>query len=706
LQRSPEFMPDSPGQPGADFVFGPFRLLTARHELLAHGVPVAIGQRALDVLLVLVRRHGELVTKDELMGEVWPGVTVEENNLAVHISALRKILGQAEDGKSYLQTVAGRGYRFVGAVTRHDLTRSAQPAESTAATKAAPPRADIPHNLPQLLSGLIGRAEELGILRARLQQHRLVTLTGSGGVGKTRLAVEAGVQALRDYPDGVWLIDLAPIKGAVVPSVVSEVLGVGNAGHTAGGLAAAIKSRHVLLILDNCEHVLVESAQLAETIVRACPLVSILATSRERLAVAGESVFRLPSLAGPQAIEGLTAQAARSFPAIAMFVERAAALGEGFVLTDENVAAVAAICRRIDGIPLAIELAAPRLRVLSERQLASGLDRRFALLTGGSRTAVPRHQTLHALIEWSYELLSRAEQQMLRRLSVFSGGSTLASIAAVVTGDDITEAQVFDLIAALVEKSLVIAERQRDEARYRLAESTRYFASDKLLAAREQERHRQHARHLARRLEEAADAWESTASEPWLARYGADIDNLRTALAWSFGPDGSAAIGLELVGYSHVLWSELALMLEHRYWVERGLALASADTPQAIVARLLSWQAGDLKDVDDPTDVDDALRAAALHHGLGDPFEQGKMLLRAGAGRLIQDSGGDGERLLRQALDLLRPFGNTKTLARCLSALASARLFAEDKAGAQSLHQEAVAITRGLAAMTSTAPGI
>src|SRR3954471_12349910 len=197
----------------ASFAFGPFRLLAARHELLAQGVPVAIGQRALDVLLALVRRHGELVTKDELMSEVWPGMVVEENNLAVHISALRKILGQTGDGKSYLQTVAGRGYRFVASVTYEELSRTAEPAPSAAAPTAPD---GVAHNLPQLLTSLIGRGEELVMLKERLKSHRLVTLTGAGGVGKTRLAIETGLQALPSYPDGAWLVDLAPIRDGVV----------------------------------------------------------------------------------------------------------------------------------------------------------------------------------------------------------------------------------------------------------------------------------------------------------------------------------------------------------------------------------------------------------------------------------------------------------------------------------------------------------
>jgi len=618
----------------------------------------------------------------------------------VHISALRRILGKTEDGKSYLQTVAGRGYRFVAPVIQEGVARIAVPPVAAEAAK------EPPHNLPQLLTRLIGRSEELGVLHERLKSHRLVTLTGAGGVGKTRLAIETGQQALPSYPDGVWFIDLAPIRN-LVAALVAEMLGLSHAGDGAGTLAAALKERQLLIILDNCEHVIGDSAALAETLIRACPHVSILATSREPLAIAGESVFRVPSLPAPDANEGLTAQAARHFGAVEMFVERAAALGEGFALTDQNAATVAAICRRIDGIPLAIELAAPRLRVLSERQLASGLDARFGLLTGGSRTAVPRHQTLQALIAWSYELLSGAEQLMLRRFAVCAGSTALASIAAV-TGPDIAPAQVLDLVTSLVEKSLIVADRRHDETRYRMPESTRYFALDQLAAEqaqdRHQDRHRLHARHFVERCAQATQDWETSASEPWLARYGADVDNLRAALTFAFSPEGSHEIALDLVGRSHVIWSELGLMLEHRHWVERARALVATDTPPLTQARLLSWQSGDVKDADDPSDIEDALSAALLYRGLADPFHEGKMLLRAGAGRLMQDSmqmstpadGEGGEALLGAARALLARFGATKALAQCVSALASARLFAGDMDAAQALHREALAITRTL----------
>ncbi|MBV8835663.1 MAG: hypothetical protein JO000_03935, partial [Alphaproteobacteria bacterium] len=437
--------------------------------------------------------------------------------------------------------------------------------------------------------------------------------------------------------------------------------------------------------------------------IRTCPQISILATSREPLAIAGESVFRVPSLPAPEAGEGLTADDVRRFGAVEMFVERAAALGEGFALTDQNAASVAAICRRIDGIPLAIELAAPRLRVLSEKQLARGLDERFSLLTGGSRTAVPRHQTLQALIAWSYELLTGAEQQMLRRLAVCAGPTALASIVAIA-GPEIAPAQVLDLVTSLVEKSLILTDLRHDETRYRMPESTRYFALDRLAAEHEQDRHHQHARHFVERLAQATAAFETSASEPWLARYGADVDNLRTALAFAFGPAGDRETALELVGCSHVIWSELGLMLEHRHWVERGRALVTKETPILTQARLLSWQSGDIRDADDPNDIDEALAAAALYRRLCDAFHEGKMLLRAGAGRLTLESvqavtpeGESGEALLRAARALLAPSGNTKTLAQCVSALASARLLAGDTAQAQALHRDALAIAQRLA---------
>src|SRR5215467_177736 len=682
-----------------NFAFGPFQLLGARRELLAHGVPVTLGQRAFEILLMLVNRHGQLVTKDELMAEVWPGVVVEENNIQVHISAVRKVLATAGDGERYLLTVAGRGYRFVAPVKRESVAEiKAAPAPGPDQSAAVPAAfGAATNNLPQQLTSLIGREADLADIKARLGSHRLVTLTGSGGVGKTRLAIEAGCSLLDRYPDGVWLAELAPLNDSqLVTSIIGEVLGVSLSAPSGAieTLASALKNKALLLIVDNCEHVIAEAARVAEALMRNCPRLSILASSRERLAIAGESVVRVPSLPAPEAAGTLTAARAGEYAAVRLFVERASALGCGFSLTVANAATVGSICQRLDGIPLAIELAVPRLRVLSLEQLARGLDERFRLLTAGNRTALPRQQTLHALIDWSYALLGDAEKMLLTRLSVFFGNAALASITAVVASAEIPSEQVGDVLLSLVEKSLVHADPAGGEFRYGLLESTRYYASEKL--ADGPRMRRRHAEHFAARLAQATAQWETTPTQQWIACYQPDIDNLRGALEWAFGPDGDVAVGLDLVAHSHVLWAELGLILEHRRWVIAALDKVGKGTPSEVTAGLLSWQAGDVRELDDPADYEEAVRAAGLYRKLGDGFHEGRVLLRAGTARLSPDSVDEGERLLRKAHALVRPFGTTKTLARCLSALASARLFAGDLSDARSLHRQAIDVYRDL----------
>jgi predicted ATPase/DNA-binding winged helix-turn-helix (wHTH) protein len=675
--------------------FGPFRLLVGRRELLAHGVPVTLGQRAFDVLLALVRRRGQLVTKDELLTEVWPGVAVEENNLQVHVSALRKVFKAAADGERYLVTVAGRGYRFVAPVQAAGTGVADSQASSGAADAAHAPTTPVLSNLPQPLTSLVGRDGELGTIKARLVEHRLVTLTGAGGVGKTRLAIATGTMLETLFPDGVWLAELASLNDPqLVLSVIAEVLrgSVGGGKASADEVVGALRDKHLLLIIDNCEHIVADVSRIADLLLRKCPRISILATSREPLAISGEHVFPVPSLPTPDAATPLTGAAAGAYPAVRLFVERAGARGIDLKLNDSNAAIIGSICRRLDGIPLAIELAAPRLKVLSLQQLARGLDDRFRLLTGGPRTAVPRQQTLQALIDWSYGLLTAAERLFLHRFAIFAGDASLASVIAVVANGEIAPEQTLDLLSSLIEKSLIVADLAGNEPRYRMLESTRYYAREKLAHAGEAEMRRRHAHHFAARLSEASDAWEITSSQKWVAEYAADIDNVRAALDWAFGPGGDVAAGLALVGRSHVLWAELGLMLEHRHWVEEALRHCTAKTPQDVVARLLSWQAGDVKDIDDPAEYEDAMRAAAIYRKLGDRFAEGKMLLRAGMARLWPDHSEDAERLLRDAHAVLSPYAKTKSLARCLSALATARLFAADVVAARELHARAVGI--------------
>lgn len=678
------------------FTFGPFCLLVQQRELLAHGVPVTLGQRAFDILLLLVSRYGQLVTKDELMAEIWPGIVVEENNIQVHVSGLRKVLAKAGGDERYLVTVPGRGYRFVAPV---DSVSGAPPQSRTPALpdQVAAPIPSASNNLPQQLTPLIGREAEIAEINNRLTSHGLVTLTGAGGVGKTRLAIEAGRSLLDRYPDGVWLAELAPLNDAqLVTSTIGEVLGVNLTAPAVATdtLVAALKGKQLLLIIDNCEHVITEAARVTEALIKACPRLSILASSRERLTIAGETVIRVPSLPTPPASAVLTGASAREYASVRLFAERAKALGIGFDLTDANAATVGSICQRLDGIPLAIELAVPRLKVLSVEQLAGGLDERYRLLTGGSRTAMPRHQTLHALIDWSYALLSEAEKLLLARLSVFAGSATLASVIAVVADGGIPPEQVGDLLLSLLEKSLVHADPSINEMRYRLLESTRLYASEKLLDA--SATRGRHAKHFAARFAQATAQWETTSTQQWIANYEADLDNMRGALDWAFGPSGDLAVALDLVGNSHVLWAELGLMLEHRRWVDQALANVDKKTLAAVTARLLSWQAGEVRELEDPTDYDEAMRAAALYRKLGDGFHEGRALLRAGTARLWPDNVEESERLLRKAHALVRPSGPTKTFARCLSALASARLFAGEPENAQVLHQEAIGVYRQL----------
>jgi predicted ATPase/DNA-binding winged helix-turn-helix (wHTH) protein len=679
------------------YQFGPFRLLVDQRELSAHGIPIPVGQRAFDILLVLVSRHGHLVTKDVLMDKVWPGVIVEENNIQVHISALRKVLGTDGDPKRYLVTVPGRGYRFVAPVKTeradHSAPSTVAVAEQTAAASGMVVSQRGGNNLPNQLNSLIGRESEAAQIKAVLSNCRLVTLTGAGGVGKTRLAIEVGRTLLERYPDGVWFVELAPLADAqLIAPTIGAILGVSQGASTA--LAAALSTKQLLLILDNCEHVVEQAARIAEALTRICPQMTILATSRERLAIAGEIVIQVPSLPTPQASAGLSATGACEYAAVRLFVERASALGVGLTLNDTNAPVVGSICRELDGIPLAIELAVPRLRIFSVVELARGLEGRFRLLTGGNRTALPRQQTLYGLIDWSYALLNDAEKLLLTRLAVFSGSALQTSITAVVAGTVIAPEQVGDLLLSLAEKSLVYPDPVGDETRYRLLESTRYFAAEKLGPAADIQR--RHAEHFIARFSVATAEWESTPTQQWIVRYEPDLDNLRAALKWAFGENGDLSLGLSLVGHSHVLWSELGLMQEHRHWVDQALGNVCSVTAPEVTARLLSWQAGDVREIDDPADYEEAMRAVKLYRKIGEGFQEGRVLLRAGTSRLSFDNPREAEGLLRKAQELLRPFGHTKTLAKCLSALASARLFAGDIAKAQKLHDQAIHILHQL----------
>ena len=330
------------------------------------------------------------------------------------------------------------------------------------------------NNLPVMRTAFIGREHDVAEVKALLSEHGLVTLVGSGGVGKTRLAVQVGAELLERYPDGAWFVDLAPISDSeLVSSVIAQSLGMSQQAdrRVDEAIPVWLKHKKLLLIFDNCEHVVATVGPIAATILRIAPAVQILATSRQALDIDGEEIVRLPSLDVPHTIADLTAAKAMDFAAVALFVARATSVDKSFMLTDDTAPIVAEICRRLDGIPLAIELAAARVKVLPVPRLAERLNERFKLLTGGSSDALPRQKTLHALFDWSYDLLTEQEQRLFARLGIFAGGFDLDAATGVCGGDGLDELDILDLVGSLTDKSLVVADTSGEHERYRLLES-------------------------------------------------------------------------------------------------------------------------------------------------------------------------------------------------------------------------------------------
>jgi predicted ATPase/class 3 adenylate cyclase len=555
-----------------------------------------------------------------------------------------------------------------------------------------------PNNLPQQVTSFIGREAERADIKALLEELRLVTLVGSGGVGKTRMALQVGGDLLEHYPDGVWLIELAPLSDPqLVAETIAHLFGVstGTGNSPTETLVVFLKDKRTLLILDNCEHLVAPVAQLADATLRGCPQVSILATSRERLAVTGEHTYSMPCLSVPDQPHGITADEALSFSAVCLFVERASASMPGFSLTDENAPAVATICKRLDGVALAIEMAAPRLKILKPQELASRLDDRFRLLTGGSRTALPRQQTLRALIDWSYDLLTDPEQTLLRRLSVFAGGWSLSGAAAVAGGNLVEEWEVLDLMALLVDKSLVVADASGAETRYRLLETTRQYAFEKLRESGERGRRRRLAEYLIKLYAEAEETWPTTPTETWVQTYAPELDNLRTSLELAFGPEGDVGLGLELTGRSLRLMQELSLFPELRRWSDAALARVD-EAPHAVEAQLWLGKAYTFNQFNDPQQAGPALRAAALFENVGNGRMQAAALARAGASLMTNGKASESQPLLQQANDLLHPFGPSKHLAACLHYTGVCSFFAGHSAEAQRVITQAAAMARAL----------
>jgi predicted ATPase/DNA-binding winged helix-turn-helix (wHTH) protein len=463
---------------GEGFAFRRFRIYPRERLLLLGEVRVELGSRAFDLLLALIEAAGTIVTRDELVGRVWPNRTVIENNLHVQVAALRNILGPDRDA---IRTVAGRGYLFTAEL--HLLSPAGSPASGSSDANTA--SSSLQTNLPEPVSDLIGRDAELLEILDLVQSHRLVTLTGPGGIGKTRLAIEAARRLLPQFSGGVWLVDLSMVVDpALAPAAIAATVGLDStASASAESIAAALAARELLIVLDTCEHVIDAATETAEALLRAGRGIRVVVTSRETLKASGEWVYRVPPL--PVSAAGEPTLLPQ--PAMSLFIARARATDMGFSPENGSAAAIAKICRCLDGIPLAIELAAARAATLGIHTLADHLDDHLQLLTCGRRTALPRQQTLRATFDWSYALLTEVEQVVLCSLAVHRGAFDLDAVKAIAGDAAVAPAEATEALANLVAKSLVSNEIVDGTTRHRLLETTRAYALEKLAAGAEDE---------------------------------------------------------------------------------------------------------------------------------------------------------------------------------------------------------------------------
>jgi predicted ATPase/DNA-binding winged helix-turn-helix (wHTH) protein len=544
----------------------------ARRELRVLGSPVPVGGRAFEIIEVLAQSAGELVTKDELMNRIWPGAIVMENTLQVHAAAVRKALGPY---RSLLKTESRRGYRLLGqwTVRHHDAANPPVGLLQIQVTGRSPPT-----NFPATTTRLVGRSVAVARLQDLVSAYRVVTLTGPGGIGKSTLALEVARRVFGEFADGGWLVELASLSDPeLVPSAMAGALGLRLGSNTISSeaVARAIAGKELLLVLDNCEHVIDAAATLTETLVRLCPRATILTTSREVFRIAGEYAYRVPPLEVP-AREQVNADQILGHSAPELFIARAKELGSDFSSHAESLPTIAEICRHLDGIPLAIEFAAARAAILGVEHVAAALRDRFALLTSGRRTALPRHRTLRATFDWSYQLLPAGEQRLLRWLSVFPGGFSLAAAVEILAGRQ-TRPSVIDGVSGLVEKSLLNVEETATVVTYRMLETTREYAYKRLSESGEArtaaQRHALYVRNAIVRTGPESAA--SSAPTENLISGGTlrteEIHNVRAALDWCFSPGGDVGVGLEITAAYARTWLHMSLMAECRVRMEAAL---------------------------------------------------------------------------------------------------------------------------------------
>ena len=652
-------------------------------ELVRAGQAVALSPKALQLLGILVEHRPNALSKIDLQQRLWPNTFVVEKNLTNLIGEIRAALGDDPGQARFIRTVHRFGYAF-------------RETAIEASNAGGEPRR---HNLPIQVSSFIGRQRAIAELVRLLPSTRLLTLTGAGGCGKTRLALEVARQVLDGFPDGVWLADLAPLaEPALVMHTVAAVLDVRQAPNRSlvETLSDQLRHRRILLVLDNCEHVISTSAELAERLLHDAAGLTILATSREALQVAGETTWRVPSLTLPDPRLTSLSEDPAQCEAVHLLADRAAAVNSGFTVTKDNVSTVAEVCRRLDGIPLAIELAAARLNVLSIDQINARLDDRFRLLARAHRAPIGRQRTLEATVDWSYDLLSDAERHLLRRLSTFAGGWTLEAAEQVCSGDGIDRPDVLDVMSRLIDKSLVMADEEVDgRRRYRCLETVRQYAAERLRQSGEADvvraRHFECFLELARRAEP-----ELTRADQlrWLERLQLEHDNVRVALEWCLASNRFGDQSLELALPLQWFWLKRAYLAEGQHWLERALARATAPSParraQALSAlgNVLFFQ-GDFGRA-----MDHLKESAALAASAGEPaiaaFALGIRSFAASECGDLESAG----RLAADSAAAARAAGAPELEVFSLSFFAYEALFAGDIDRAGQLHEKALALVR------------
>lgn len=561
------------------FQVGAFRLFPAMPCLCRGEKVVHLTPTALRLLIILVERHGNVVSKNDLMKAVWFGCSVDENNLATHIGALRRTLGNES-----IKTIHGRGYQL--AVTVAPLRNEEELASGAPAKEAElpPPRRT---NLLERHGVLIGRHAEMADLEGVVARSRLVTLLGPGGVGKTSLALRLGVKLLPIFADGVWLVDVAQLSDlGMIRAATAAVLNITlpQHGDPLEALGTGLRQRQCLLIYDNCEYVAQAVGELVDSLLARAPGLHVLATSQEQLRCSSERLYRLPPLAVPPAGAVQTSE----FPAVQLFAERAQAANHQFAINSKNAEAVGEVCRRLDGIPLALQMAAALLPLLGIEGIRASLDDRLDMLTSAIHTNEPRHLTIRATMEWSHGLLDPADQIVFRRLGVFPSNFSLEAATAVVEPALERTWPVRHALGRLVAKSLVIVESE-EPLRFRLLESIRLFSVERLDASGERDMIlERHAQHYIEHFDQASIAWQTVPDKMWVAAYAPELDNVRAALNWALAEPQRARIAVALAGPAAMLWRTLEFFEEGRRIVDRAIGLIDQNTPLASAARLLN----------------------------------------------------------------------------------------------------------------------